>query len=108
MCSQGVGTSASYTGDRKIAVNIGGTIYYLIASTTMNRDLERLHDETHDPYVEITRLRQQNLELKMELAQTQARLLQAQLALVERDYNNAKTQLEALTQTGGGSEQDQG
>ena len=34
MCSQGVGTSASYAGDRKIAVNIGGTIYYLIASTT--------------------------------------------------------------------------
>lgn len=34
MCSQGVGTSASYTGDRKIAVNISGTIYYLIASTT--------------------------------------------------------------------------
>lgn len=74
----------------------------------MNRDLERLHDETHDPYVGITRLRQQNLELKMELAQTQARLLQAQLALVERDYNNAKAQLEALAQTGGGNEQDQG
>lgn len=72
------------------------------------RDLERLYNESHDPYAEIALLRQQNLELKMELAQTQARLLQAQLSLVELDYNNAKAQLEALTKTGGGSEQDQG
>ena len=72
------------------------------------RDLERLYNESHDPYTEIALLRQQNLELKMELAQTQARLLQAQLSLVELDYNNAKAQLEALTKTGGGSEQDQG
>jgi hypothetical protein len=34
MCSQGVGTSGSYAGDRKIAVNISGTTYYLIASTS--------------------------------------------------------------------------
>ena len=34
VASEGVGTSASYTGDRKIKVNINGTDYYLIASTT--------------------------------------------------------------------------
>lgn len=32
--SLGVGTSASYTGNQKIRVNINGTDYYLIASTT--------------------------------------------------------------------------
>ena len=72
------------------------------------RDLERLYDETHDPHTEIALLRRQNLELKMELAQTQARLLQAQLALVELNYNDAKAQLEALTKTGDSNEQDQG
>lgn len=71
----------------------------------MNRDLERLHDESHGPHTEITLLRSQNLELKMALAQTQAQLLQTQLRLVEEEFNRAKAQYDALK---GKHEQDQG
>jgi hypothetical protein len=34
LASTGVTTPVSTTADRKIAVNIGGTVYYLLASTS--------------------------------------------------------------------------
>jgi hypothetical protein len=33
LCTGGVGTSGSYTAERKVAVNIGGTTYYIMVST---------------------------------------------------------------------------
>ena len=61
-----------------------------------DRDIERLHQEAHDPYAEVARLRAANAELKVVLAQTRAQLLQAQMRLVELEFTEAQQELQTM------------